>query len=1015
VKINLRIGLFSRLVIAASPSVSSVLTLAKSSFVVKIIKAPKNHRAAVVLSAGVGSFAMTAQDAVITVQRGLAADVGSFSIAGVAGALTKEAPGEFVLAALHAAFTVSGQDAVLRSARVLVASVGSLALSGQAAILTMRRRLVAATGSFLLSGQAAIPTTQRRVAAAAGSLSVAGIAAGLTKTTPGALVLAAAPGSFTVSGQAAALSSSAASFTPAWRTLQLGAGGQITNIDIMADGTTVIRTDTYGAYLKLGSGSASWGGSSYAAPAWQQLFTVNTMAGMTQADFFVFVDALNMGCFEIAVAPSNTNVAYAIVAGYVWVTQNLQAGANVSWTRLSLTSTYSGNTNGSKERSKFIAIDPNDPDKAVFSVSGGVYYTLNGTGATPTFTATSITQAATPNIIAWDPASSSHLWIGKDGTGVYESTTGPSGAFTLTSGTQTGVYKMVCDKFSQLWLLTVATGISNIYRFKNGVGWTTVAIGATDSWVNIAIDPASASSAANHVVVTSYGGQPNVSSNNGSSWTGAFSNQTVSIPGTEPSWFANANQSSGGIIFLSTLDIEFDGSGNLYNAAGIGVWTTPAPVSASSAVWTSFSLGIEQLIPNRVISPPGGSPVVATWDRAFFLCQNPDIFPTKNLPIDSSNIICDGWAIDYASNDPTFLAGWAGRASNQGCSSTDGGNTFTRWTGFPAATNIGGDIAVSTSLNFVLFPGNGGGQSLQYTLDGGATWAACVGITGVYGSQSGFNALAAERAGASGTFCAVDFSTGDFYKSTNGGANWTKVATFAASGVDGGGADVFESMPGQAGTYFFSGGGSSGTHPHTNRLWKSTNYCSNWSAISNVVEVWAFGFGAPKPGFTPATIYIVGWYNGVFGFYQSSDIGATWTACQLSAGQTTFPMGAVSYPYSLTGDMNVYGRMYTGVNGAGFAYVDTQDACPWVNFSNAKPHQNFTGTVTLTAKHSGLVPVSGVQFSVDGVNIGSAQTGAGPYSVSWVTGGVTTGAHTLKVTATGANGSGSFSIPITTH
>jgi hypothetical protein len=85
-----------------------------------------------------------------------------------------------------------------------------------------------------------------------------------------------------------------------------------------------------------------------------------------------------------------------------------------------------------------------------------------------------------------------------------------------------------------------------------------------------------------------------------------------------------------------------------------------------------------------------------------------------------------------------------------------------------------------------------------------------------------------------------------------------------------------------------------------------------------------------------------------------------------------------------------------------------------VNFSNTNPNAALTGTVNLTSQHSGLVPVTNVQYSVDGSNIGSALTGAGPYTASWNTGGVAPGAHTLKVTATGNGCSGSFSIPITT-
>jgi hypothetical protein len=119
----------------------------------------------------------------------------------------------------------------------------------------------------------------------------------------------------------------------------------------------------------------------------------------------------------------------------------------------------------------------------------------------------------------------------------------------------------------------------------------------------------------------------------------------------------------------------------------------------------------------------------------------------------------------------------------------------------------------------------------------------------------------------------------------------------------------------------------------------------------------------------------------------------------------------------VTGDMNVYGRVTDCNLNSSCYYYDTADACPWVNFDSSViyPTISLTGTVNLTSKHSGLVPVTSVQYAVDGSNVGGALTGAGPYAFAWNTGGVATGAHTLKVTATGANCSGSFSIPITTH
>ena len=61
------------------------------------------------------------------------------------------------------------------------------------------------------------------------------------------------------------------------------------------------------------------------------------------------------------------------------------------------------------------------------------------------------------------------------------------------------------------------------------------------------------------------------------------------------------------------------------------------------------------------------------------------------------------------------------------------------------------------------------------------------------------------------------------------------------------------------------------------------------------------------------------------------------------------------------------------------------------------------------------VGVTGVQFKLDGVNLGAAVTGAGPtYSISWNTAAVTNGPHTLSAVATDAAGNtATASIPVT--
>ena len=64
------------------------------------------------------------------------------------------------------------------------------------------------------------------------------------------------------------------------------------------------------------------------------------------------------------------------------------------------------------------------------------------------------------------------------------------------------------------------------------------------------------------------------------------------------------------------------------------------------------------------------------------------------------------------------------------------------------------------------------------------------------------------------------------------------------------------------------------------------------------------------------------------------------------------------------------------------------------------PANNATvsGTVTVSANASDNVAVIGVQFQLDGVNLGTEDT-TSPYSLSWNTLGVSNGPHTLTAVA----------------
>jgi hypothetical protein len=69
----------------------------------------------------------------------------------------------------------------------------------------------------------------------------------------------------------------------------------------------------------------------------------------------------------------------------------------------------------------------------------------------------------------------------------------------------------------------------------------------------------------------------------------------------------------------------------------------------------------------------------------------------------------------------------------------------------------------------------------------------------------------------------------------------------------------------------------------------------------------------------------------------------------------------------------------------------------------APPAGNVSGTINVTANATDNIAIAGVQFLLDGVNIGAEDIIA-PYSVSWNTETATTGNHTLTARARDAAG-----------
>lgn len=683
-----------------------------------------------------------------------------------------------------------------------------------------------------------------------------------------------------------------------WKPLRVGAGGWLTGLDMSAEGSTrVVRTDTYGAYV-------------WDSGQWKQLVTATSMPA---ADVGV---EKNAGVYEIRVAPGSPSRLYMSYRGFVYRSNDRGAHwVRTSFAQVSMDPNDSYRTFGQK-----MAVDPANPDVVyVGTPQNGLFVTFDGGVNWQRVTTVPVASNAGVTGIAFDASSGTTggrtrtLYASSYGSGVWRTTDAGSSWAGLSGGPNTVNHAVVAA--DSLFYATSNDGIPNaVWRLTAGA-WQLITPPERQYWHSVMVDPFNPA----RVIAATDGGALNQSQDRGASWSGMV--WTVNRQATDIPWLAWTNEN-----YMSNGDIRFDPTtpNTLWFAEGIGVWTTTVSTSLTSITWSSQSVGIEQLVANAIAAPPGGQPVVASWDRPLFYSANPDVFPAQHGPNNANSIVM-GWQVDYASTNPSFLAAvadwWGVELSGY---SADGGQTWTRFPTMPAwwpAAPGMGTLAASTPDNLVWAPSNK--KAPYYTKDRGLTWQK-VSLPGVPDTEAGWTGLhwayylnrhivAADRVNA-GTFYMYHTPNG-LYRSTDGGSSWTLVWAGEIAPFSGYNAKL-KSVPGKAGHLFFTAGQQSGAVP-SGAFMRSTNGGATWSAVANVLEVYAFGFGKEASAGNYPTIFIAGWVNTVYGVWRSDNEGQSWT--QIG----DYPLGSLDEIKAVDGDKNTYGTVYVGFAGSGYAYGRT--------------------------------------------------------------------------------------------
>lgn len=690
-----------------------------------------------------------------------------------------------------------------------------------------------------------------------------------------------------------------------FRPMKLGAGGFVTDIDISPDGDTrLIRTDVYGCYI--------WSTESDSRGRWKQLVTKASMVeGVPR-----FGESI--GCYAVCCAPGQPERIYMATSTSSQkndvrqtVFRSDDRGRTFRKTALrGVIFNFEGPNFALRLNGPKMAVDPRDADTVfIADIRGRLFRTLDGGAHWRLIEGAPQSEAPT---LCFDP----------DGATLYFSS-GPHGIWSSRDRGETWaripggpakVIRMVADARKRLWATEANVGGRNAWRLRDGQ-WTKLTPQHGEGWQSIAIEP----HAPEHICLGNLAGNIDQSFDGGDTWTGFYPSAPerafTDIPWlawTMEDWFSNANM---------TFDpVE---PNTLWCAQGIGVWRTNPKRSAARPKWEELSRGIDELIVNTVLKPPGGPLVIACQDRAFFKLQDPDRYPSVHGPARDAPIR-HGWGLDYATDDPSFIVGVAGDKSGF---SQDGGATWTPFASLPSGDIHwgGGAIAAASRKNFVWFPANN--RWPHFTRDGGVSWSACK-----------FPSPAAEMTKAPGWafsfytnrhILCVERSTGFYYaynyeawspadiagvwRSTDGGETWRRMGRgFGVHGSMGTGAKLV-SVPGYPGHLLFAVGATEEAHPYNASVYRTQDGGASWRPIPGFVENWTVGVGKAAPGLDYPALYVAGIRDGVHGIFRSNDRGETWTAL-------ADDYGTLDGVRDLTGDMDDYGSVYVGLAGSGVLF-----------------------------------------------------------------------------------------------
>ena len=702
-----------------------------------------------------------------------------------------------------------------------------------------------------------------------------------------------------------------------WLPVRIIDGGTMTGLYMhpAQQGLMYTRANVGGAYLR-----------NTAHPTWLPL--TDWLNGLSP-------DWSLMGIESVALDPTDVNRLYLSAGSYIGtgypngaILVSSDQGATFKTVNLPFQLGANDLVHG-QQGGERLAVDPFSPAQLFLGTHQNGLWVSNDHGATwnqsATFPVTSTPDLVGVVFIRFDPSHSGTVYVGVYTGGIYSSPDGgitwrqipgqptllPDGETIRPMRSALGPDGMLYVTYSNnAGLATISNGA--VWKFSTGSGvWSDItppeSMGSL--WYGYCAVSADAGHAGTVMAGTWNRWYPGDdifrSTDGGATWNSLVS---YSVRDASLALYENDLGTSTFGGYNTSIEIDPFNSNHALYEGGSMIWETSnltAMDTFATTQWTVGALGVEETVIHDVVSPPSVTHLFSAMaDLGGFRHDNFLLSPAPFL----NPLMIEVASLDFAELNPLFVARVGGldyKGNVAAAFSRDGSVTWTQYPGMPPGAGPGPDI-------------DGYAAMVAVSADGATViWAPGDSVPAYFGSAGAWISSQGAPVGVRVVsdrvnpkkFYGYDPGSGTLFVSSDGGKTFVAGATGLPKdpGIPGWSSQAHpKAVFGIEGDLWL---------PLAAGLYHSADSGTSFIRISSITSAPLVGFGLNVVGAAYPAIYAVGTVSGVYGIFRSIDEGISWTRINDDAHQ----FGQLA---AISGDPQIYGRVYIGTSGRGIVYGD---------------------------------------------------------------------------------------------